>query len=137
MLDFAIRLTKAIEEAGINQRILAKKTGLTEQSISRYANGTRVPKATDVKLIVEALQIDANELLGIAKMETTASDKTKISVSDILLQLNILENDLTLPVSECMEYHHAKIIVEKIYKKLESKAECRAECRDEQTLTIN
>ena len=119
MIDFSIRLTKAIEKAGISKRELAKRTGLTEQSISRYTNGTRIPKVTDVKLIAEALQINANELLGTVE--------TEISVSDILLQLSILANDLTLPVSECMEYHHAKIIVEKIYKKLEDKAKCKEE----------
>lgn len=39
-----------------------------------------------------------------------------MTVSELITTLNILSNDITLPINECIEYHRAKIIVEKIYK---------------------
>lgn len=115
MIDFSNRLSEILNNKGVTKRELAKKTGITEQSICRYANGNRVPKATEIIMIADALEIDANELLG-----TTKKD---VCVKEILLKLSILANDTKLPLDECIEYHKAKIIVEKLYKEIIEKTE--------------
>ena len=110
MKNFANNLVEILHMKGITKRELAKKTGITEQSICRYANGKRIPKVTEVITIADTLGISINELLG-----TTEKD---VSIKDILLKLNILANDTSLPLNECVEYHKAKIIVEKLCKEL-------------------
>lgn len=46
----------------VSQRELAKKIGITEASISRYVNGSRMPKVTTCIKIAEALGCEPNDL---------------------------------------------------------------------------
>ena len=50
---------------GVSQKQLALNTGLTEAAISRYISGQREPKAVAIINIVRALDVRADDLLGI------------------------------------------------------------------------
>ena len=106
---FAERLKEILSDK-MTQSELSKKTGITEVTISRYANGQRVPKATEIVKIAQALNVSCDYLLGY--------DEKDMSVRELITKLNILSNNITLSVNECMEYHKTKIIVEKIYKNI-------------------
>lgn len=108
MSNFSKRLDYILLEQGISQRRLSEMSGITEQTISRYVNDERVPKATEIVKIAKSLNVSIDYLLG--------QDKKDMTVSELITKLDILSNDITLPVNECIEYHRAKIIVEKIYK---------------------
>ena len=44
-------------DTGVSQRELARLTGITEATLSRYVNGNRIPKATTLKKIADALGV--------------------------------------------------------------------------------
>lgn len=62
-IAFAETLSRLLKEYNISQKELSEKTGHTEASISRYINGQRIPKATTVIAIAEALGVPADMLL--------------------------------------------------------------------------
>lgn len=107
MSNFSKRLDYILLERGISQRKLSEMSGIAEQTISRYINDKRVPKATEIAKIANSLNVSIDYLLGQDKIT---------DVSELITKLDILSNDITLSVNECIEYHRAKIIVEKIYK---------------------
>ena len=61
---FCYRLRTLIKSMGISQRELAKKIGCTEVTISRYITGERVPSATVVVKIANALGVSVDYLIG-------------------------------------------------------------------------
>lgn len=62
--EFTERLKESLKSANMTQKELAEKCGSTEASISRYITGERVPRATAVCRISEALNVSPNYLLG-------------------------------------------------------------------------
>lgn len=50
-------LKKCLEARGMTQRELAEKMGVTEASISRYANGQRIPKITTMQKMCMVLSM--------------------------------------------------------------------------------
>ena len=58
------RIKRRLDEIGMSQRELADKCKLTEVSMSRYINGTRIPKASMVCIMAKALYTTPNSLLG-------------------------------------------------------------------------
>ena len=58
------RIKNRLDEIGMSQRELAGKCKLTEASMSRYINGTRIPKASMVCIMAKALYTTPNSLLG-------------------------------------------------------------------------
>ncbi len=58
------RLVNLIEENNINQRELAKMTGITEVTISRYVNGSRQPTSEILGKMAEVLNVSTDYLLG-------------------------------------------------------------------------
>jgi len=52
-----------LEERGMAQKDLARQTGLTETSISRYASGERMPNARSLMRIAKALGVDEKTLI--------------------------------------------------------------------------
>lgn len=109
MTEFGNKLSELLKENDITQRELAKKVGLSEQCICRYINGNRVPKATSVVEIAKALNVDIDYLIGNSHEPT---------VKDLIRALSIKSNDMSLSVSECLDYHRAKLLVEKIYREM-------------------
>lgn len=61
---FAERLAALLKERSISQRELAETVGVTEASMSRYMNGSRVPKSEVVANMATALHTTSDYLLG-------------------------------------------------------------------------
>ena len=59
------KLKQSMEMRGIKQCELAKATGITEVSISRYATGQRIPRTSELVIICKALCISSDWLLGL------------------------------------------------------------------------
>ena len=58
------RLKELLEKNNMSQRELAEKIGITEVTISRYISAQRVPKATEILKIADALNCSCDYLLG-------------------------------------------------------------------------
>ena len=63
---FAERLTAEIYQQGKTKRELAEKTGITEVTIGRYANGERIPKGPAIVKCAKALGVTCDYLLGLS-----------------------------------------------------------------------
>ena len=110
MSEFSEKLKEIMVLKKISNRTLANKTGITEVSIGRYVNGHRVPKATEIIKIAEALNVSIDEILQ--------TDK-QVTLEDVIMELGFLSNRTDIPISECLEYHRAKMCVMKVIEKLE------------------
>lgn len=79
-MTFGQRLKKCLDDVGMTQKALAKKVGSTEVTINRYVNDQRIPKATDLAYISQALDVSCDYLLGIVecKKDYTMTDDEKI-----------------------------------------------------------
>ena len=60
--DIADRVSKARRTAGFEQDELAERAGVSRRSISRYENGTAVPRGAAVIAIAFACGVDVNWL---------------------------------------------------------------------------
>lgn len=58
------RIEELLTRKGINHRELSLMVGVTEQSISRYVHGTRVPRGNTLAKIAKALNVTSDYLLG-------------------------------------------------------------------------
>ena len=58
------RITDLLNKKGMTQRQLADRAGVTEVSVSRYINGTRIPKAVQLANIARVLGVTSEYLLG-------------------------------------------------------------------------
>ena len=63
-MAFSQNLKHALEMKGVSQRELAKRTGITEASISRYISGEREPRAYTLSKIASVLHMTMDELIG-------------------------------------------------------------------------
>lgn len=59
------RLKKAMTAEGLSARELAKKTGISESSISRYLSGQMVPRRDALAKMAESLHVDPVWLAGL------------------------------------------------------------------------
>ncbi len=66
---FKNHLKAAMMSNGINSRGLARRTGLSEASISRYLSGEMTPKFSSITKIAEALHVDPMWLFNEEKPE--------------------------------------------------------------------
>lgn len=57
-------MKEAMKTNGINARELAKRSGISEASISRYLSGQMVPRVNAVSKMAEALHVDPTWLMG-------------------------------------------------------------------------
>lgn len=71
-------IKRALERQGKTQRELAEEIGTTEVSVSRYIHGDRVPKATMLMRIAEALGVTTDQLLS---DEDNPYDRLRVRVS--------------------------------------------------------
>ena len=65
MQSFSKRLKDIMESHGVLQADLAKKTGITETTISRYCNGKRIPNIEALVKIAKALDVPTDLLVGL------------------------------------------------------------------------
>lgn len=64
VIGIGYRIKNRLDEIGMSQRELADKCKLTEVSMSRYINGTRIPKASTICIMAKTLYTTPNSLLG-------------------------------------------------------------------------
>ena len=62
---FAKRIKCRLKFLNIDQRELAKRSGLTEVTVSRYIHGRRKPSTTIVVRIAQALECSPGDLINI------------------------------------------------------------------------
>lgn len=62
---FGERVAQLLKDKGISQREFADKCNITEVSMSRYIQGTRVPKAPLITTMAKHLGVSADYLLGL------------------------------------------------------------------------
>lgn len=60
--EFRFRLRAAIEHSGILEKDLAHKVGISNVSLSRYLNGSRVPGYAIVYKLAKELNVDVKDL---------------------------------------------------------------------------
>lgn len=60
---FPERLKLLLERNKMTQAELAEKIGITEASLSRYANGVRIPKGPAIVAMAKALDTSVNYLM--------------------------------------------------------------------------
>lgn len=60
-----IKLQEAIKHSGLSQTALAKQIGIGQQTISEYLRGKSMPALDTFAKLCIALDLDANEILGI------------------------------------------------------------------------
>lgn len=70
-------IKRVLERQGKSQRDIAKEVGITEASLSRYINNVRVPRATVLQKIADALGVTTDQLL---QEEETNYDRIRIRI---------------------------------------------------------
>ncbi len=60
--EFRFRLRAAIEHSGILEKDLADKVGISNVSLSRYLNGSRVPGYAIIYKLAKELNVDVKDL---------------------------------------------------------------------------
>ena len=79
-MEFKDRLQKTMTATGISARELAKNSGVSEASISRYLSGQITPKPDRVKMMAKVLHVSEAYLLDL--------DSTSEQIPDYLLKVN-------------------------------------------------
>ena len=70
---FGSRLVHAMELRNMRQKELAKETGVTEATVSRYVNEKRRPDIDFIRDVVRVLNVSADYLLGFSDQMTLGS----------------------------------------------------------------
>lgn len=65
--EFKDQLQRALSLAGMTQKQLAEKAGITEAAVSHYLKGDRTPRAAVVSKMAEVLNCSLEFLLGAKK----------------------------------------------------------------------
>lgn len=68
LLNFSLKLNDLLFEKGISQEKFAEMSNIGETSISKYRNGTALPKQENIDAIAKALGVSSEYLVG--KSET-------------------------------------------------------------------
>ena len=112
-LQFGEILKNTLVEKRISQRELSVLCGITEVTLSRYIQNERHPRITELIKIADALNVSTDHLLGYEKNYISGNNMT---VNDLLTLLETKANDIQLNINECLEYHQAKLVIEKLLK---------------------
>lgn len=104
-------LNQELQKQNITQRELANRTGLTEVSIGRYCNGQRSPNVNTITKIANELHVNTDYLLGRESVKS-------VTIQDIIQKLDVLSNETSLDINECIRYHSAKLTIQQIYDML-------------------
>ena len=91
MSDFVKRLNQLMTEKNISQNKLAEMTGITQSSISDWANGKYKPRQDKVYLLSEALKVSPAYLLGYSdnkNLDQNAPKKDNSKIDRLYNQLN-------------------------------------------------
>ena len=66
---FGEYLKSLLEEKGMTQAEFARRTGMTEASVSRYISGQRTPRISQAYGMAQVIGIDMNTLIYLGKGE--------------------------------------------------------------------
>ena len=72
--EFSTRLTALRKNAGLNQRELAERIGLSTSSISYYEIGKRNPDINGLRRLSKFFNVSADYLLGLSDAQTNDKD---------------------------------------------------------------
>lgn len=64
------RISKVRKELNLSQRELCKMADITEVSLSRYENGSRMPKAEVLARLADVLNVSTDYLIGVTDEKT-------------------------------------------------------------------
>ncbi len=59
------KLAEAIKQSGLTQTALAKQLGISQQTVSHYIKGNKMPALDTFANLCKILDIDSNEILCI------------------------------------------------------------------------
>lgn len=62
--QFSVRFSESIGKLNLKQRELASLVNITEQSLSRYKSGTRIPDVFELVRLAHILNVSVDWLLG-------------------------------------------------------------------------
>jgi transcriptional regulator with XRE-family HTH domain len=65
--EFSKKLSSKMSVEGVNQLRLAKRSGISEASISKYISGTQTPKVYALMRIAKALNASIFELIPFSR----------------------------------------------------------------------
>jgi transcriptional regulator with XRE-family HTH domain len=99
---FSRCLNRAMEEKGWTQKDLARHSGLSQPSISRYINGTTEPKLTDLGLLAQCLGVSMDTLAGRPPSQLTAVQPAPSLLSELRNCIDRAQNAETM-VSDLKE----------------------------------
>lgn len=87
------RIKKHREKAGLSQKELGEKLGVSQQHIAQYENEKRIPKMETLRKLSNALNVYTYDLLY---DENTAEEKKQQDIAEIAIKL-INDGNLELP----------------------------------------
>ena len=90
MKTIAQKIEEALSDINMTQKELAKKTGVTEATISRYLSGARNPRGEILSKIADVLGLTTDYLLGNSEVKhpSNAGSLTPKDEKDIEKALN-------------------------------------------------
>jgi transcriptional regulator with XRE-family HTH domain len=86
------RLKWAREKKGLNQRDLAKLTGMSEPQLSRYEHDKQFPSADGLETLARQLEIPVDFLLGLTDDPLVQYTGTELSIEEFNV-INTLRRD--------------------------------------------
>ena len=84
--DFGARLQKTRNLSGLTQEQLAKKLGISKQTISSYESNVKKPSILTARKLARALNCSLDYLLGLENSETIAIQDLRPGEREIILQ---------------------------------------------------
>ncbi len=63
------RLAESIKQSGMTQTAIAKNLGVSQQTISHYVKGNKLPALDTFAKLCAVLDIDSNDILCISEYE--------------------------------------------------------------------
>lgn len=98
------RIKELLDQRGITQKELSKKTGITESAISHYVKGDRVPRGANLVKIAKALGTTADDLLS--------GDREMDKDRDLFFAKSLIARNATdMTMDEKMEF--VKLLMDK------------------------
>ena len=80
---YSIRLRNTLELLDIKQAELARRTGITEATISNYINAKKIPQLSVVEKIADVLNVSVDYLLGRSNNLRKSNSDDFFDVSDL------------------------------------------------------
>ena len=108
MVSLGDRIREARKKKELTQRQLADMIGAKHNSVSDWENNKNKPDPNTIKLLMKALDVDANLLLGWDNKENIKSDAKELAyeilnnekINKMLsLLINMSDSDLNLVIS--------------------------------------